>query len=47
MEANLSIRDTETPSLVGCGFLVARFGVFLREIAATTHPSPETPGISL
>ncbi|MGA6972806.1 MAG: DUF202 domain-containing protein [Candidatus Binatus sp.] len=35
-------------ALMGFGFVVARFGLFLREIAATTHTSsPETTGISL
>ena len=35
-------------ALMGFGFVVARFGLFLREIAATTHTSsPESSGISL
>jgi putative membrane protein len=35
-------------ALMGFGFVVARFGLFLREIAITTHThSPETTGVSL
>jgi putative membrane protein len=35
-------------ALMGFGFVVARFGLFLREIAMTTHiHSPESTGVSL
>lgn len=35
-------------ALMGFGFVVARFGLFLREIATTTHShSPESTGVSL
>ncbi len=35
-------------ALMGFGFVVARFGLFLREIAMTTHTStPESTGLSL
>jgi len=35
-------------ALMGFGFVVARFGLFLREIAATTHIHPvESSGFSL
>ena len=35
-------------ALMGFGFVVARFGIFLRELAASNHIRPtEAPGISL
>ena len=35
-------------ALMGFGFVVARFGLFLREIAMTTHAHPlESTGVSL
>jgi putative membrane protein len=35
-------------ALMGFGFVVARFGIFLRELAASNHLRPvEAPGISL
>ena len=35
-------------ALMGFGFVVARFGLFLREIAMTTHARPlESTGVSL
>jgi putative membrane protein len=35
-------------ALMGFGFVVARFGLFLREIAMTTHSRPlESTGVSL
>jgi putative membrane protein len=35
-------------ALMGFGFVVARFGIFLRELAASNHIRPtEAPGLSL
>ena len=34
-------------ALMGFGFVVARFGLFLREVAAVERGVPHTPGVSL